>query len=117
MFDIEHIPGSNNIVADRFSRFCPFLTRDDTTEKQEKAKELETVDLRKTFFSSILDGYKLKQQTYDKISAVHNSIVGHFGVEKTYERCKESWGVWDHMREDIKFFIKHNCPCCQKINV
>ena len=61
MFDIEHITDPNNIIADGFSRFCAFPTRDDTTEKQEKAQELETVDLQETFFSPILDGYKLKQ--------------------------------------------------------
>ena len=72
----EHFSGPNNIVADGFSRFYPFPTRNNTTEKQEKTKELKTVDLQ--------DGYKLKLQTYDKISAVHNSIVGHFGVEREY---------------------------------
>ena len=112
MFDIEHIPGVKNIIADGFSRFCAFPTRD--SDQQESSKEQDT------FLAPILDGYKLDSETYKRISSVHNSMVGHFGVEKTYGRCKsckERWGVWDHMREDIKFFRKHNCSCCQKMNV
>ena len=115
MFDIEHIPGVKNIVADGFSRFCAFPARD--SDQQESLKEQEQVEISDTFLAPILDGYKLDSETYKRISSVHNSMVGHFGVEKTYERCKERWGVWDHMREDIKFFIKHNCSCCQKMNV
>jgi hypothetical protein len=115
MFDIEHIPGVKNIVADGFSRFCAFPTRD--SDQQESSKEQKHVELSDTFLAPIIDGYKLDSETYKRISSVHNSMVGHFGVEKTYERCKERWGVWDHMREDIKFFIKHNCSCCQKMNV
>ena len=45
------------------------------------------------YLASIRDGYKLDSESYKWISSVHNSMVGHFGVEKTYEHCKERWGV------------------------
>ena len=112
MFDIEHIPGNTNVVADGFSRFCLFPTNDE----EESTEQEEDIYLSESFLAPILDGYSLDSKTYQKISKVHNSLVGHFGVNKTYERCKQKWGVWDHMKEDIKFFIKHNCPCCQKMN-
>jgi len=48
------------------------------------------------------------------IAKVHNSNVSHFGVDRTYEKCKKAYGVWEYMREHIKAFIR-KCPCCQKM--
>jgi hypothetical protein len=64
-FDIEYIPGEQNIIADSFSRLI---------EVKEKMDEFEQLNL--------LEEFKLDTQTYHKISAVHNSKCGHFGVEK-----------------------------------
>ena len=55
MFHIEHIPGVKNIVADGFSRFCAFPTRD--SDQQVSSKEQEQVDISDTFLAQLLDGY------------------------------------------------------------
>ena len=41
------------------------------------------------------------------IDKVHNSNVGHFGVDRTYEKFKKAYGVWEYMRELIKVFIRN----------
>ena len=41
MFDIEHIPGNTNVVADGFSRFCLFPTNDE----EESTEQEEDIDL------------------------------------------------------------------------
>ena len=35
-------------------------------------------------------------------------------MDRTYEKCKKAYGVWEYMREHIKAFIR-KCPCCQKM--
>ena len=71
MFDIEHIPGVKNIVADGFSRFCAFATRD--SDQQESSKEQEQVDISDTFLAPILDGYNLDSETYKRIRLISSS--------------------------------------------
>ena len=50
--------------------------------------------------------------------AVHNSEIGHFGVEKTLKRLSkiyEKEGLWTGARLDVRKFILQ-CPYCQKMN-
>lgn len=55
---------------------------------------------------------KIPPNEYRKIGRVHNSRVGHFGLEKTLDGLREKGEVWKHMRKHIKQFIKQ-CPVCQ----
>lgn len=50
----------------------------------------------------------------EKLFEVHNSIVGHHGVERTLELLAKKGHAWDGMRRDVTLFIK-NCPFCQKM--
>jgi len=112
MFDIEHIPGELNIVADSLSRLCPF-----PEEKLDNKidKNIEEVAISETFFAGLLQPYEVDQNIKRKIAKIHNSNCGHFGVERTYQKCLKQYGAWDGMREHIRMFIR-NCPCCQKMS-
>jgi transposase InsO family protein len=102
-FDIEYIPGEQNIIADAFSRLISF--------KEEYVSNLEEVELL-----CILDELKLDTITYTKISAVHNSKSGHFGVERTVHKLQAKGENFAYMRQKVRKFIKQ-CPCCQKMSV
>ena len=95
-FDIEHIAGEANIVADALSRLCAH------TEDGERL--------------CLLDEYHIPKDIYKLIASVHNSLAGHNGVEKTIAKL-DSKGEpsWLHRREHIKRFIQE-CPICQKLD-
>ena len=54
---------------------------------------------------------------YKLISGVHNSVVGHMGVDKTIERLKQQGHDWYGMRNHIITFIHKHCAICQKLAV
>ena len=95
-FDIEHIPGVDNIAADAFSR-------------------LLTVDVNNAEVLSLLDEFSIPPERYKLIAKVHNSLVGHHGVDRTMAYLHASNEPWPYMREHVKRFIK-KCPCCQKMS-
>ena len=92
-FSIEHIPGKENIVADAFSRLLPI--------------SVEVL--------CILKGIKLPQDKYKILSSVHNTVVGHHGVERMLTKLRTLKHEWKEMREHARIFID-NCPCCQKMS-
>ena len=95
-FDIEYIPGEDNIMADGFSRLI--------ATKEEHVNALDQFEIL-----NLLDEFKLDTNTYKRISAVHNSKIGHFGVEHTFAKLRAQNHNWPYMREHIKKIIKQ-CP-------
>jgi hypothetical protein len=85
-FKIEFIEGRKNNVADAFSRLCAMTVTEVT---------------------------RIPKQYYKIISQVHNSVQGHHGKDRTYDKILESNQPWPKMREHIDTFIKQ-CPICQK---
>ena len=83
-FDIEHIAGEKNVVADAFSRLC--------------AHTYEDEDLL-----CLLDNFHIPKDKYKLIASVHNSVAGHNGVEKILDKL-EAMGEpdWLHRREHVK---------------
>ena len=57
--------------------------------------------------AGLIAPFELPQRYHNMIAKVHNSNVGHFGVDRTYEKCKKAYGVWEYMRELIKVFIRN----------
>ena len=126
-FDIEHIAGVTNIVADSFSRFCNF-----------PIKEEETTEDMCDYVMGLLDEFEIPRDKFKIIAACHNTFVGHHGINrtckkienylttgtqiyfedkqkinnKTYEKPTKSW---PEMKEHVRIFIRR-CPCCQKMN-
>ena len=118
-FAIEHIKGSDNIVADGFSRFCQFPESCET----EKIMMLQiSEDIDRNFlggeeYSELLSTKEINSVAFDKISKYHNALVGHFGVEKTYQRMKNDPKIteWSNMKDDVKAYVQQ-CALCQKLS-
>jgi hypothetical protein len=94
---IEHIKGTENVVADTLSRLCI---------------EIEGVDISLNNLEA--DTYVPKEH-WATIGMYHNSLCGHRGVERTIEQLRAKNLDWKFQREHVKKFIKM-CPCCQKMN-
>ena len=112
-FDIEHIAGKNNPVADGLSRFCQFPTR----EEEEQDLSIDMTE----YVMGIIDEFEIPHDMYKVIARCHKSIVGHHGVQRTFTKVTEYLKTnrnkepWAYMREHIRMFIKR-CPCCQKMS-
>ncbi len=114
-FQVEHIAGEDNLVADAFSRLCTLevaqeefalnalSSSNDTTEV---AAEKTKLRLEK------IDKVNIPDDCYRKIRLVHNRAVGHSGVEKTMTRLVESGNTWRGMRLHVQSFIR-KCDYCQ----
>ena len=50
------------------------------------------------------------------IDAVHNAVVGHQGVERTFGKLVAQGHHWPYMREHVKYYIRKCCPFCQKMS-
>ena len=110
-FDIEYIPGPDNLVADSFSRLIDY---NEIKYNELNKQDGDNINIHE--INVILDPFKLSTEVYKNISLVHNSVAGHHGVELTLKKLKDNNFNWLHMREHIKKFIKQ-CPCCQKMSV
>jgi hypothetical protein len=104
-FNLEHIPGKQNVVADGLSRLMV----------QEYKNELLNI---------LREGEEeIPENKINLIEAVHNSVTGHSGVERTLQKLKkslESHAVYSRglkgMRKHVKDFVD-SCPTCQKNSV
>ena len=63
-----------------------------------------------------IESYEPSPSQHSKIGRLHNSIVGHFGLERTLKRFKDLKDTWEYQRQHIRYYIDH-CPCCQKMNM
>ena len=104
-FTLELIPGVDNNIADAMSRLCRNNMVDEPKEYTEEH-----------ILSAISASTKPNKIQYSKISKLHNSKVGHFGLERTLRRFKELKNVWQFQRQHVRHFID-NCPCCQKMSM
>ena len=105
-FKIEYIPGANNDIADSMSRLCRNNMVDFPQEYTPDA----------IMSANTIEKFKLTRDQYNTISKVHNSQVGHFGLERTLKRLIDKKIVWQYMRQHVRWFIDH-CSCCQKMSM
>ena len=63
----------------------------------------------------LMDSNMIPRDKYKLISAVHNSRVGHFGVEKTINKLDSQNYNWPDRLLHVKQFVRQ-CPCCQKMS-
>ena len=119
-FDIEHIAGVKNEVADSFSRL---VSLQPSTEKIEGYEKL-TVPAAHALCVLAMptkgkqSPFAIPDPEYLKISKVHNSTEGHHGVERTLKKLEDTFkegGTWLHRRMHVQRFIQE-CPCCQKMS-
>ena len=126
-FEIEHIAGVDNIVADVISRCV-----DDMELPPEKRRRVQTARMSRIRLgvhddsdptcrpSQALarlhippDMLRISDEVFKTIKHFHNELVGHGGVQKTIELLKSNDKHWARMRKDVQSFIAQ-CPCCQK---
>ena len=107
-FSLHFTLGSNNPIADDMSRLCPNLMHDEP--------ELYDND---DILCAITDKFILSTGEYQIISSVHNSLVGHSGLEKTIKRLtyklQNMKTSWNFLRQKVKRFIRL-CTCYQKMS-
>jgi transposase InsO family protein len=107
-FTKEFTLGVNNPIADTMSRLCPNLM-------------IEEPDLydETDILCAITEKFILNSSEYQIISSVHNSLVGHSGLERTVKRLtfklQNLKTSWKFLRQKVKRFIAL-CPCCQKMS-
>ena len=140
-FQIEHVAGVENIVADGFSRFCPYAP-DDGEDEQEHHTLMHLIANTPEVDPMALSpreraaparkaertrDHAIPAERYKILGQCHNSKVGHFKVNMTMERVRKllehtsmasKFSDWTNaeLRRDVTAFIK-KCPCCQKMNV
>ena len=105
-FSLEFIPGVDNDIADSLSRLCRNNIID---SPKEYSPEYILSALH-------IESYKPSPSQYSKIGMLHNTAVGHYGLERTLKRFKDLKDTWEYQRQHIRYFIDH-CPCCQKMNM
>jgi len=106
--DVEHIAGVKNIVADSFSRLL------DAT-KVPIGDVLAISDDRESEADHSART-PLPAPVYDLIAGVHNSWIGHRGIDATCKLITKEGASWKGMRRDVSKFIRQ-CPTCQKSSV
>ena len=133
-FDILHIKGKDNTVADLLSRLCPISQNDDEETADElmfiseyrrlceyDEDEAYTEDLIGRFHVMAIssDPVSLPQGIYDAIKSVHNPLAGHCGVQRTLQKLRVRGdsslnGLTARQLQDaVKQFISE-CAYCQK---
>jgi hypothetical protein len=124
-FDItsKYIKGEDNEITDSWSRLCAVS---DKTQYLTALEEMgcpaseylnlmtETV-MDTEEIALLVQPRVIAPDIYRKLGKVHNSSVGHLGVERTLAKLRRHNDVWEGMRADIILFIKQ-CPCCQKMS-
>ena len=114
-FDIEHIPGINNVVADALSRLVKVSQHylSESSFDEEEGDEMLYIISEGTL--NEIPYFRLEDDIYKRLMRVHNSTVGHVGVEKMISRLKNMKTSWRKMRMDCKKFI-YQCASCQKMS-
>ena len=114
-FDIEHIPGHLNVASDHLSRLV--VNSSHITESLAVLCPIDALDHEITeYLCPVIEEIIIPRDKYKIISKVHNSVMGHYGVEKTVQKLQALGHDWQHMREHVRVFNKR-CPICQKLNV
>ena len=95
IFDIEHIKGVDNIVADMFSRLV---------------EEPPTIEV-----NTVVVAQCTPTQTA-KIREAHEFESAHWGVERTYARVHKLFpgecSKWPSLYRDVRDYVRR-CPTCQ----
>lgn len=114
-FEVYHIKGEENIVADLLSRNPKATVCEEVAEKAGRT-DLSDLDLGTNMYIDgnlfLFDGI-IPDKEYAILQSVHNSTVGHNGVDNTMFKLKSVNHNWKHMREMVEKFVRE-CDCCQK---
>ena len=132
---IEYIKGGDNIIADPMSRLVKSnkgpanliaalrevpevlsnLLEHNLEEVGDTEECLYVVRQNQLYPASVRE-MQISPSIKAEIEAVHNGIVGHHGVQPTFDKLVRKGFHWPYMREHVKYFIKKCCPFCQKMS-
>jgi len=99
-FQVEYIKGEDNFVAD-------ILSRQDFVDKPVKSPTKQLLTLTAPEL--------IPRSRYTLISAVHNTVMGHHGIERTIKLLLRQGQYWPRLRSHVQSFVRL-CPCCQKMS-
>ena len=123
-FQVTHIPGKDNIVADAFSRLMDPIEepighllsltskKSGTRHPTESGSAEDAADK----LQNAANMSPLPEAAYRNIIRVHNAWMGHRGVDATCKLLQEQGVTWPKMRKHIQQFVLQ-CPTCQKSEV
>ena len=132
---IEYIKGGDNIIADPMSRLVAsnkgpanliaalrevpevlsaLLERN--LEEVGDTEEYLYVVRQNQLYPAAVREMQISPAIKAEIEAVHNGIVGHHGVQPTFDKLVRKGFHWPYMRQHVKYFIKKCCPFCQKMS-
>jgi hypothetical protein len=142
-FDIEHIPGVDNIVADGLSRLIPDEATSSTIPiilavMRPFEPETEEDHLYCSFWhddshddilcaTTSSGSMKIPENIREVIGKSHNSFVGHHGKDRTvarvmeilqqskYKKLGDQFSDIDQLKTYVREFID-KCPVCQKLS-
>ena len=136
-FELHYIPGPKNEIADFWSRNEAAEEDDYVIDTPAKAvnmlcymQEIEPeesqggdLEVSQEDDTEDMDGMRGEHATlnvivipddrYAEITAVHNNMAGHHGVELTLDKLARQGKTWRYMREHVRKFIRE-CDSCQK---
>ena len=119
-FELEHVPGVGNKVADALSRIdtgpeCEYEIDEPTkvckylaSLRLEDPEDVETQRLNASWEMT-----PIPEDKYAIIKQAHNGLIGHHGVDNTIANILKSHVKWDHMRPQVRKFIRE-CDVCQR---
>ena len=131
-FEVEHIPGRTNLIADFLSRYwqaphiksteaseVAIIQTESTDEGIPEEPELQPANALNHIDLELLDikasnGFTAARKI-EIIQNVHNSFSGHHGIGTTLKILKSNNYKWDHIRHDVQSYIRA-CGICQKAN-
>ena len=127
-FNLHHVAGVHNIVADFFSRnkeaeeddgevdqptqISRYLARLTIPETVDEELPLDQEAMQCNAVSWEIE--RIPPEAYEKIQKCHNSTVGHHGREATIAKLLKQHEPWPYMRNHVRKFIRE-CDCCQKM--
>ena len=94
-FNIRHVVGQLNVVADAFSR-CVF------DNHSTKASPIQAV--------ATMNEIVLTDEQYTTIGQFHNSTAGHVGIDRTVQRMHKAEISWPYLRELVRAYIYSHVP-------
>ena len=99
-FDVKHLAGSKNVVADGLSR----------------CNGSDSVKTVKWSAGTVADdGFSVDKKLLRMIDAFHNDVHGHQHVRSIEKKMLAAGIQATNLRKHIQYFIKH-CPMCQKLD-
>jgi hypothetical protein len=109
-FKIQYIKGTDNVVADNFSRLCILEESSGFSNEQ----MLQFIEVEERFYT-LSELHKVPRKAKNIIKKFHNANMGHHGVERTIQKLQTAGYTWTGMRQHVRTYVAR-CACCQMMS-